>query len=355
MTDALLLVSFGGPEGPDDVLPFLQNVTRGKDIPPDRLAVVGAHYSHFGGVSPINEQNRALRGALESALAAAGRDLPVYWGNRNWDPLLTGAMRRMADDGVTCAYAFFTSAYSSYSGCRQYRENLAEASEAVAGSPRVERLGPYFNHPGFVMPFVDSTLAALARLPDGAAAAARLVFTTHSLPHVLADTSGPAGGAYVGQHLDTAALVAGAVSERAGRRYEWDLVYQSRSGPPTQPWLEPDVGDHLESLHAAGVPGAVLVPIGFVSDHMEVVWDLDTQAQERADELGLPVTRAATPGTDPRFVAMVVDLLGERLDGVPVGRRRRLGALGAAPDQCGADCCPNPRGRLPALAQTPPD
>ncbi|HUW16847.1 MAG TPA: ferrochelatase [Actinomycetes bacterium] len=355
MSEALLLVSFGGPEGPADVVPFLQRVTRGRDIPPERLAVVGEHYFHFGGVSPINEQNRALRTAVELALAAAGRDLPVYWGNRNWDPLLADALGAMAADGVEHAYAFFTSAYSSYSGCRQYRENLAEAAAAVPGAPQVDRIGPYFNHAGFVTPFVDSAFDALGRLPDDVRDSARLVFTTHSLPQTQAETSGTTGGAYVAQHREVAALVADAVSQRTGVSYGWDLAFQSRSGPPSQPWLEPDVGDHLTSLHAAGVPGAVIVPIGFVSDHMEVVWDLDTQAQERADALGLPVARAATPGTDPRFVAMVVELVGERLDAVPVGRRPRLGDFGPSPDRCEAACCPNPRGPRPALAQGPPD
>jgi ferrochelatase len=349
--EALLLVSFGGPEGPDDVVPFLENVTRGRGIPAERLRVVGEHYFHFGGVSPINGQNRRLLEALRAALARADVDLPVYWGNRNWDPSLSDALSQMGQDGVRHALAFFTSAYSSYSGCRQYRENLAEAAAGCGPTaPTIDRLGPYFNHPGFVGPFVDSTVAALGRLPAEVGDGARLVFTTHSLPEVLAETSGPAGGAYVAQHLEVAELVTEGVAERTGRRHEWDLVYQSRSGPPGQPWLEPDVGDHLEALHADGVTAAVMVPIGFVSDHMEVVWDLDTQAAERAAAVGLPVERAATPGTDPRFVGMIVELVQERLAGVPVGERPRLGSRGAAPDRCAAGCCPNPRGRRPALA-----
>lgn len=354
MYDALLLVSFGGPEGPDDVVPFLQNVTRGRGIPAERLREVGQHYFTRGGVSPINEQNRRLLEQLRQALPAAGLPLPVYWGNRNWTPYLRDSVAAMAEDGVTRALAFFTSAYSSYSGCRQYRENLAEAVAAVGpAAPTIDRLGPYWNHRGFVEPFVDATVAALHRLPPEAQPGARLVFTTHSLPVGLADTSGPDGGAYVHEHREVAALVADGVAAATGRMHPADLVYQSRSGPSGQPWLEPDVGDHLAALAAAGAPSAVVVPIGFVSDHMEVVWDLDTQARAAADQVGLPIERAATPGTDPRFVQLVVDLVRERVDGVDVAARRRLGRAGAAPDRCPAGCCPNPRGPRPALAEEP--
>ena len=347
--DALLVVSFGGPERPEDVVPFLANVTAGRGIPEERLRVVGEHYYRFGGVSPINEQNRALIAAIESDLTTRDFHLPVYWGNRNWDPFLTGTARQMSADGVTRALAFFTSAYSSYSGCRQYRENLADAVSA-AGQLQVDRLGPYYNHPGFVLPFVDATVEALQRLAPDVRDGARLVFTTHSLPVTLADTSGPDGGAYVAQHRQVATWVSDAVAERTGVTRSWDLVFQSRSGPPTQPWLEPDVGDHVVGLHAQQVPAAVVVPIGFVSDHMEVIWDLDTQAKEQADAVGMAFVRAATPGIDPRFVTMVGDLVAERLADVPVDERRRMGGSPAAPDRCAAGCCPNPRGPRPALA-----
>ena len=347
--DALLLVSFGGPEGPDDVVPFLRNVTRGRGIPEERLRVVGQHYFHFGGVSPINGQNRELLQAVRQQLAADGLSLPVYWGNRNWAPYLTEAMQQMVDDGVRRALVFFTSAYSSYSGCRQYRENLADALEHVGdGAPAIERLGPYYAHEGFLAPFVDTTVASLEQLDDEVRAGAHLVFTTHSLPQSMADTSGPSGGAYVAQHRQAAAWVAGQVAERTGVDRPWELVFQSRSGPPGQAWLEPDVGDHVVALQAAGASGVVVVPIGFVSDHMEVLWDLDTQARQQAAEVGLPYVRAATPGTDPGFVAMVSELVRERVDDVPVDSRRRVSGLSAAPDRCAAGCCPNPRAPRPA-------
>ena len=351
--DAVLLVSFGGPEGPADVVPFLENVTRGRGIPRERLEEVGAHYQLFGGVSPINAQNAALLDALRAELAEHGPDLPVYWGNRNWDPYLVDAVTAMRDGGVRRALAFVTAAYSSYSGCRQYRENLFDACAAVAGAPQIDKVRAYFDHPGFVEPFVDTTIEALTTLPGATADGARLVFTTHSVPTAQADASGrleAPGGAYVAQHLETARLVAARVAAETGREREWDLAYQSRSGPPTQPWLEPDVSDHLESLAAQGVPAAVLVPIGFVSDHMEVVYDLDVLARETADRLGFPLARAATPGTDPRFVSMVADLVRERLDDRAPGERAALSPLGPWRDVCLAGCCPNPRGVRPAVA-----
>ncbi len=351
--DAVLLVSFGGPEGPDDVLPFLENVTRGRGIPPERLAEVAEHYQLFGGVSPINAQNAALLAALRKELADEQLDLPVYWGNRNWDPYLGDAVRAMASDGVRRALAFVTTAYSSYSGCRQYRENLFDAAEQVPGAPVIDKIRPYFDHPGFVGPFVDATVEALGELPHAVRAGARLVFTTHSIPTAQADGSGAlpgAGGGYVAQHRAVATLVAEGVARETGAEHRWDLVYQSRSGPPSQPWLEPDVGEHLEQLAADGVPAVVVVPIGFVSDHLEVVYDLDTLARQTAGLLDLPMIRAATPGTDPRFVAMVVDLVRERVDGRPPGQRAALSALGPWRDVCLPDCCPNPRGPRPALA-----
>ena len=353
--DALLVVSFGGPEGPGDVVPFLQNVTRGRGIPEERLREVGQHYFHFGGVSPINAQNRALLTALRAELSRRGTVLPVYWGNRNWHPFLTEAVDQMRADGVRRAVAFFTSAYSSYSGCRQYRENIATAlAECDADTLTVERLGPYFNHSGFVDPFVDGTLAALRGLSEGERANARLVFTTHSIPLAMADSSGAetglTGGAYVQQHREVAAYVAAQVARDTGVEVSWDLVYQSRSGAPHIPWLEPDIGDHLRQLSSDGCTAAVVVPIGFVSDHLEVLWDLDTQARATADEVGLPMVRVATPGTDARTVAMVCDLVGERLDRVPVAERMRVGSLPASPDRCALGCCMNSRGPRPAVA-----
>ncbi len=351
--DALLLVSFGGPEGPADVLPFLENVTRGRGIPKERLQAVGAHYEHFGGVSPINSQNRALLSAIRADLAAHGIDLPVFWGNRNWTPYLSEALTEMSAAGVRRALCFVTSAYSSYSGCRQYRENLADATEiviAAGGAPvQLEKLRVYFDHPGFVEPWIDSTVAALEQLPAGERDLAALVFTTHSIPLAQAASSGPRGDAYVAQHEVVADLVATAVSERTGiKGRRWDLVYQSRSGPPTQPWLEPDVGDQLAALSEQGFGSAVLVPIGFVSDHVEVRWDLDHEAAQRAADVGITVTRAATPGDDPRFVALVRELVLERVGGEP----RALGQDGPAWDVCLRTCCPNPRGPRRAVAES---
>ncbi|HEY5836603.1 ferrochelatase [Streptomyces sp.] len=360
--DSLLLLSFGGPEGPDDVVPFLENVTRGRGIPRERLKEVGRHYFLFGGVSPINAQNRELLDTIRKDFADHGLDLPVYWGNRNWAPYLTDALREMSDAGHRRVLVLATSAYASYSGCRQYREDLAASLAVLAEEgrpvPRVDKLRHYFNHPGFVGPMTEATLTALAALPEDVRDGARLAFTTHSIPTAAADTSGPVpghgdGGAYVAQHLDTARVIAEAVREATGVDRPWELVYQSRSGAPHIPWLEPDICDHLETVHAAGAPAVVMVPIGFVSDHMEVKYDLDTEAAAKAVELDLPVSRAATVGADPRFAAAVRDLVLERaaaergLD----PRRCALGALGPSHDICPAGCCPA-RTPLPAAAGT---
>jgi ferrochelatase len=346
--DALLLVSFGGPEGPDEVVPFLENVTRGRGIPRERLVEVGAHYAEFGGVSPINAQNRALLDALRTDLAGAGIDLPVYWGNRNWGPYLEDALREMRADGVRRALCLVTSAYASYSGCRQYRENLADAvasveSDGLGPAPQLDKLRHYFDHPGFVAPMVDAVLRSVAEL---GVAQPRLVFTTHSVPVANAESSGPNGSAYVTQHRAVAGLIASDVARRTIVDTTWDLVFQSRSGAPHVPWLEPDVSDHLAVLAERGCPGVVLVPIGFVSDHMEVVWDLDTVALRDAAALGLPAVRSATVGTDPRFVAMVRELVLERVGLQPA---RALSPLGPSYDVCPVGCCPNPRGPRPAL------
>ncbi len=364
--DALLLLSFGGPEAPEDVVPFLENVTRGRGIPKERLAEVGKHYFLFGGVSPINEQNRELLAALRKDFAEHGLDLPVYWGNRNWAPYLVDTLREIAEDGHRRVLVLATSAYAGYSGCRQYRENLADALDQLLGEGlpelRVDKLRHFYNHPGFVRPMIDATLAALAELPAEVRDGARLAFTTHSIPLAMAETSGapddPArgtpGGAYVAQHLEVAGLVAEAVAAATGvADRPWELVFQSRSGAPHIPWLEPDICDHLEALHAAGAPAAVMVPIGFVSDHMEVKYDLDTEARAKAAELGLPVARAATVGADPRFTAAVRELLLERAVTERGGSVERcaLGTLGASHDVCAVACCPNPRAPRPAAAQ----
>jgi ferrochelatase len=338
--DALLLLSFGGPEGPDDVLPFLENVTRGRGVPPERLAEVAEHYQHFGGVSPINDQNRALLAAIRDEFAGRGVDLPVYWGNRNWHPFLADTLRQMRADGVRRALGFATSAYSSYSGCRQYHEDIERArAEVGEGAPEVDKLRHYFNHPGFVEPHADAVRAALASLPGPRRASARLVFTAHSIPVTMDSASGPEGGLYSAQLRESARLVA----EAAAPGLDRDLVWQSRSGPPQVPWLEPDVNDHLADLAARGVTDVVVSPVGFVSDHLEVIWDLDNEARETAARLGLGFARAATPGTDPRFVSMVRELVAERTD--PACPRLALGALPASHDRCPVGCCPGPRRR----------
>jgi protoporphyrin/coproporphyrin ferrochelatase len=325
--DALLLLSFGGPEGPDEVMPFLENVTRGRGVPRQRLESVAEHYHHFGGASPINRQCRDLKAAIEADFAAHDVDVPVYWGNRNWHPFLAGTLRAMKADGVRRAAAFVTSAYSGYSCCRQYLEDIERARAEVEGAPEIDKLRIYYNHPGFVEPTIEHTRAAYDRLPAELRADAPVVFTAHSVP-----IAQPGREAYVAELTDLAELVA------EGRRHA--LVYQSRSGPPSVPWLEPDVLDHLEKLHAEGTRAAVIAPIGFVSDHMEVKYDLDVEAAELAARLGLRVERAATAGTHPRFVAMVRELLLERE--TPGASRPALGRLGPRPDTCADTCCRGP-------------
>jgi ferrochelatase len=327
--DAILLVSFGGPEGPDEVMPFLEIVLRGRNVPRERMLEVAEHYQHFGGISPINEQNRQLIAALERELAMHGPRLPIYWGNRNWHPLLPDALRQMERDGVRRALAFVTSAFSSYSGCRQYREDIARAQQEVgAGAPQVDKLRVFFNHPGFVEPMVENVQAAFARIPAERRAPATTFFTAHSIPQAMAD-----GCRYELQLAEACRLVA----EGAGVAH-WELVYQSRSGPPQQPWLEPDVCDRIEELHAAGkLEQLVIVPIGFISDHMEVLFDLDSEARELCDRLGVPMERAATVGTHPRFVTMIRELVEERI--ASSDSRAALGTLGPGHDVCPVDCC----------------
>ncbi|GAA1960488.1 ferrochelatase [Nocardioides panacihumi] len=349
--DAVLLVSFGGPEKPEDVVPFLENVTRGRGIPRERLEEVGQHYFRFGGRSPINDQNRSFLEALRADLRASGIDLPVYWGNRNWDPYLADTVAQMKADGITRAAAFTTSAYSSYSSCRQYRENLFDAVAAVEGAPVIDKLRHYYNHPGFTEPVADAVLAAIHDLPEELRGEARLVFVTHSIPTAMNDTSGPDGGAYLAQHLDVAAVVVRRVAAETGVRHEHELAFCSRSGAPHVPWLEPDVNDRLEELAAAGTRAVVLVPVGFVSDHMEVVYDLDTEALATCERVGIAGRRAATPGDDARFVAAVRDLLLERA-AVERGEevaRAAVGDIGPLWDRCPVGCCRNLREDRPAL------
>lgn len=334
--DAILVVSFGGPEAPEDVVPFLENVTRGRGIPRERLEQVGAHYHLFGGKSPINDQCRDLIAALEDQLASAGIELPVYWGNRNWAPMLTDTVQRMADDGITKAIAFVTSATSSYSGCRQYREDIERAREAVGeAAPTIDKIRQFYDHPSFIDVMTDGVREALAATDPEA----RLVFTAHSVPLSMASTSD-----YEAQLREASRLVAEGVGHD-----DFDLVWQSRSGPPQVPWLEPDINDHLEALAESGTTAVVNIPIGFISDHMEVIYDLDTEAVATADRLGLAFTRSATVGSDPRFIAGIIELIEERRSGAP---KRALGNLDVRPDYCAQSCCPAPQ-RPPARPSIP--
>lgn len=349
--DALLLVSFGGPEGADDVIPFLERVLKGRRVPRERMMEVAEHYHHFGGVSPINGQNRALIFALEEALETRDLSLPVYWGNRNWHPLLSDTVGRMAADGIQRALAFVTSPYSSWSNCRQYLENIEDARrDAGSGAPVIEKIRPFFNHPGFIETMAARVRSALGCLPEERRSRAHLVYTAHSIPLAMAD-----GCAYEAQLREASRLI----SERVDAS-SWALTFQSRSGPPAQPWLEPDVCDYIRSFNESDAARAdtaqgdtaqgdtvragtadcdiVVVPVGFISDHMEVAYDLDVEARACCDELGVRMVRAETAGTHPRFVDMIVELVEERLS--PAAARPALGVLGPWPDQCPADCCP---------------
>jgi ferrochelatase len=326
--DAVLLVSFGGPEGPRDVIPFLENVVRGKNVPRERLLAVAEHYQHFGGVSPLNGQNRALSAALAAALDARGPALAVYWGNRNWRPMLADALERMTRDGVRRALAFVTSAYSSYSSCRQYLEDI-ERARASAGpsAPQVDKLRAFYNHPGFIAPTAARVREAFDKIPAERRAAAQLVFTAHSIPQAMADACD-----YAAQLAETSRLVA----ESLGLA-DYRLAYQSRSGPPQQPWLGPDICDLLRELSAGETSRDVVVaPIGFLSDHIEILWDLDTEARGVAESGGLNMIRAATVGSHPDFVHMIRELILERVAGAP---RQAMGRFGPAVDECPADCC----------------
>ena len=324
--DGLLVLSFGGPEGPDDVMPFLANVTRGRNVPRERLEEVAEHYRHFGGVSPINAQNRALIAAVKRELVTHGPDLPIYFGNRNWAPFVTDVVRQMRDDGVQRALAFVTSAMSSYSGCRQYREDLARACENVGpGAPRFDKLRVFYNHPGFISAMIDRKNAALHEIPEERREEVRLIFTAHSIPVSMARQS-----AYERQLREASRLV-------AGEGVPFQIAFQSRSGPAHIPWLEPDILDVLDEFPEEGVRDVVLVPIGFISDHMEVLFDLDHEAKERAQTLGIRLVRAGTAGTHPAFVRMIRDLIVERM--TPNPERPFLGHRGPNHDLCPLRCC----------------
>ncbi len=326
--DALLIVSFGGPEGPDDVMPFLDNVLRGLPVRPETKARIAARYDAFGGVSPINARTREFIAALQTELATHGPALPIYWGNRNWHPLLPDTFEQMARDGVERAIAFVTSTFSSYSGCRRYREDLHAASSAVDGAPTVDRVRLGFNHPGFIEASVDRVAAALEQLPEARRNDTPILFTAHSLPQSMARRA-----AYEAQLTECGKLIADALERRC-----WHLVYQSNNARyGGEPWLGPDIGDAIENLAREGAEDVIVAPIGFVCDHMEVVLDLDIEARERADAAGINMIRAATVGDHPAFVSMVRELVVERMSESPT--RRALGSLGPSHDLCPADCC----------------
>lgn len=344
--DAILLVSFGGPERREDVIPFLENVLRGRNAPPQRMQEVAEHYYHFGGVSPLNAQCRELITALEHEMSRRSWRLPVYWGNRNWHPFLSDTIKRMKEDGVRRAVAIITSAFSSYSSCRQYLENIEMArSQVGSGAPEIRRIRPFFNHPGFVEAWVDRVREAWQKVPIHCRASCQVVFTAHSIPVSMA-----AGCQYQQQLLDVATVVATAVGLPS-----WSLAYQSRSGPPQQPWLEPDVSDYLSRRQAGGgLTHAVIVPLGFLTDHMEVIYDLDVELRDHCEQLGITMIRAVTVGTHPRFVAALVDLVEERL-----GLRQDRPTVGCSPVKpadCPADCCPRnaPESITPSAAPPSP-
>ncbi|WP_369824063.1 ferrochelatase [Frondihabitans sp. PAMC 28766] len=358
--DAILLAGFGGPEGQDDVIPFLRNVTRGRGIPEERLEEVAHHYRHFGGVSPINEHNRELKAALEAELARREIDLPVLWGNRNWEPYIPDAVREANERGFTKLIAIATSAYSSYSSCRQYREDFAMALEStdLLGTVQIDKVRQFFDHPGFVQPFIDGVRDALTKAKNeieglDLATEVQVLFSTHSIPSSDASKSGPAArgfddeGAYAAQHRAVAEVVMAAAEAAleldSSTSVPWQLVFQSRSGPPTQPWLEPDVNDAIHALSGGPTKAVVIVPLGFVSDHMEVMWDLDNEALESCEEEGFWAVRTPTPGIDPVYVTGLVDLVLERRDGVPAGDRPHVTDLGPWYDVCRPGCCENVR------------
>ncbi|WP_423721151.1 ferrochelatase [Arthrobacter caoxuetaonis] len=360
--DAILLASFGGPEGQEDVIPFLRNVTRGRGIPDERLEEVATHYRANGGISPINEQNRALKAALEAELGRRGIELPVLWGNRNWDPYIKDVLQEAADAGYRRLLMVTTSVYSCYSSCRQYREDLGMNLLATGLDKKlqVDKVRQYFDHPGLVEPFVEGVRDSIAKVREQLTAAGKpegkieVLFSTHSIPTADAEAAGPRdrefeeGSAYVAQHLANARAIMDRVPEAAG--LDWQLVYQSRSGAPHIPWLEPDINDAIAELPAKGVDGVVIVPLGFVSDHMEVIWDLDTEAMDTCTELGLAAHRTPTPGIHEKFVAGLVDLVCERTVENNIAVRPAVTNLGPWYDVCRPGCCANLRGEKPTIA-----
>jgi ferrochelatase len=357
--DALLLVSFGGPEAPDEVMPFLERVTAGRGVPRERLEAVSHHYLALGGVSPINDQNRALLAALRAELDRRGIGLQVAWGNRNSAPYLADTLRELHAGGARRVLAIVTAAYASYSGCRQYREDLAAAlDETGLTDVAVDKVRLYFDHPGFLEPFVDGVATAMGRFASGGVPldGVRLLATTHSIPQSMAEASGSpgahasgSGGAYVAQHEAALELLLAGVRERGLATPPARLVYQSRSGSPQVPWLEPDINDALRDAREDGAKAVIVVPLGFVSDHVEVVWDLDHEALETAEALGVQLVRVPTPGTHPAFVSGLVDLVEERLHDVPAADRP-AGAGEPWPDRCPPGCCANLRAPRPAVA-----
>jgi ferrochelatase len=331
--DAILVVSFGGPESKEEVIPFLENVLRGRNIPRERMLTVAEHYYHFEGKSPINQQTRELIAALEAELENHGPKLPIYGGNRNWHPLLPETLRKMQQDGIRRALAFVTSAYSSYSGCRQYREDIARArNEVGVGAPEVDKLRSFFNHPAYVEATVERVRDALNAVPADSRGNVQIVYLAHSIPVSMANTSD-----YVKQLEEVQRLVSGALGQKNDT-----LVYQSRSGAPGQPWLGPDILEYLRQVRAENLASAVvLAPISFISDHMEVLYDLDVEARQVCNALALPMTRARTVGVHPKFIGMIRELILERID--PGMERRAAGTLGARADVCAEDCCPAPQ------------
>ncbi|MET1044720.1 MAG: ferrochelatase [Microbacteriaceae bacterium] len=381
--DAILLAGFGGPEGQDDVIPFLRNVTAGRGIPEERLEEVATHYRHFGGISPINEHNRQLKAALEAELASRGIHLPVVWGNRNWVPYMKDAVSEANERGFRKLIAVATSAYSSFSSCRQYREDFAKALDetGLLGTVQIDKVRQFFDHPGFVAPFIEGVSAAMTELAEQGIGAAEthVLFATHSIPTTDAERSGPSdidfgeGGAYAAQHRAVAAVVmaaqtltaddatvvgagvAGSLRDPLSSSAPWSLVYQSRSGPPSMPWLEPDINDAIAALDKNTVKAVIIVPLGFVSDHMEVMWDLDNEAMETAAENGFTAIRVPTPGVHRKYVTGLVDLVMERVTGTPVADRPALTELGPWYDVCRPGCCENVRaGFKPAAAGVAP-